>query len=87
MRQVDSLRTRRQGTNVFYRVTTPKINRACDTIREALDQLQQKKEVADSLNSASIGYEVYKKCFPLFFAVNAVLDLTEATMKYVKTLE
>ncbi len=54
MGQVDILRTRRQGTNVFHRVTNPKINRACDTIREVLiDQLQQKKEVADNYHSAS----------------------------------
>jgi DNA-binding transcriptional ArsR family regulator len=54
MRQVDILRTRRQGTNVFYRVTNPKINRACDTIREVLiDQLQQKKEVAENYQSTS----------------------------------
>jgi DNA-binding transcriptional ArsR family regulator len=54
MRQVDILRTRRQGTNVFYRVTNPKINIACDTVREVLiDQLQQKKEVAENYQSTS----------------------------------
>jgi ArsR family transcriptional regulator len=45
MRQAGILRTRKQGTSIFYSVTNPKINTACDTIREVLlDQLKSKHD-------------------------------------------
>jgi len=45
MRQAGILRTRKQGTSIFYNVTNPKINIACDTIREVLlDQLKAKHD-------------------------------------------
>jgi ArsR family transcriptional regulator, virulence genes transcriptional regulator len=47
MRQMGILRTRKQGTSIFYSVTNPKINQACDMVREVLlDQLRQKQELA-----------------------------------------
>ena len=36
MRQKGILKTRKQGTSIFYSVTNPKINQACDTVREVL---------------------------------------------------
>jgi len=45
MRQAGILRTRKEGTSIFYSVTNPKINVACDTIREVLlDQLKAKHD-------------------------------------------
>lgn len=47
MRQVGILTTRKQGTSIFYSVTNPKINQACDMVRDVLlDQLKQKQEFA-----------------------------------------
>ncbi len=49
MRQMGILKTRKQGTNIFYSVTNTKINQACDMVREVLlDQLNQKHELAQS---------------------------------------
>jgi len=49
MRQMGILKTRKQGTSIFYSVTNPKINQACDMIREVLlDQLRQKQELASN---------------------------------------
>jgi ArsR family transcriptional regulator, virulence genes transcriptional regulator len=51
MRQKGILKTRKQGTSIFYSVTNPKINQACDTVREVLlDQLNQRHELAQSLH-------------------------------------
>lgn len=48
MRQKQILETRRQGSNVYYRVSNPDINKACDMVRAVLlDQLRQKQELAD----------------------------------------
>ena len=45
MRQKGIVITRKQGTNIFYSVSNPKINQACDMVREVLlDQLRQKQE-------------------------------------------
>jgi ArsR family transcriptional regulator, virulence genes transcriptional regulator len=45
MRQKGIVITRKQGTNIFYSVSNPKINKACDMVREVLlDQLRQKQE-------------------------------------------
>jgi len=47
MRQKQILETRRQGSNVYYRVSNPDINKACDMVRAVLlDQLRQKQELA-----------------------------------------
>ncbi len=51
MRQKGILKTRKQGTSIFYSVTNPKINQACDIVREVLlDQLNQRRELAQSLH-------------------------------------
>ena len=47
MRQRDIVCTRKEGSNIYYRVASPKISRACDMIREVLlEQLSQKQELA-----------------------------------------
>jgi len=47
MRQKGILKTRKQGTSIFYCVTNPKINQACDIIRAVLlDQLNQRHELS-----------------------------------------
>jgi len=47
MRQRQIVKTRKQGSTVYYRVTSPKISQACDIMREVLiEQLSQKQEVA-----------------------------------------
>ena len=51
MRQKSILKTRKQGTSIYYSVTNPKINQACDTVREVLlDQLNQRHELAQSFH-------------------------------------
>lgn len=50
MRQMGILKTRKQGTSIYYSVTNPKINQACDMVREVLlDQLSQRHELSQSL--------------------------------------
>jgi ArsR family transcriptional regulator len=50
MRQIDILKTRKNGTSIYYSVTNPKINEACEIVREILsDQLNKKKELADKI--------------------------------------
>jgi ArsR family transcriptional regulator, virulence genes transcriptional regulator len=47
MRQKGIVKTRKQGTSIFYSVTDPKINEACDTIRGVLlNQLRQRQDLA-----------------------------------------
>ncbi|MCW4029223.1 MAG: metalloregulator ArsR/SmtB family transcription factor [Candidatus Bathyarchaeota archaeon] len=49
MRQNGIVKTRKQGTSIFYSVTDPKINVACDTIREVLiNQLRQSQDLASA---------------------------------------
>lgn len=49
MRQKGIVKTRKQGTSIFYSVTNPKINQACDMVREVLlDQLKQRQELANN---------------------------------------
>jgi ArsR family transcriptional regulator, virulence genes transcriptional regulator len=52
MRQKGIVTTRKQGTSIFYRVTDPKINQACDIVRQVLiDQLKQKHEIAKNFSA------------------------------------
>ena len=52
MRQVGILKTRKQGTSIYYRVTDPKINQACDIVRQVLiDQLKQKHNLAQNFQT------------------------------------
>jgi ArsR family transcriptional regulator, virulence genes transcriptional regulator len=47
LRQRQIVKTRKDGTNIFYRVSSPKISQACDMVREVLiEQLSQKQEIA-----------------------------------------
>jgi ArsR family transcriptional regulator len=47
MRQIGIVKTRKQGTSIYYSVTNPKINEACDTVRDILkDQLKKRQELA-----------------------------------------
>jgi DNA-binding transcriptional ArsR family regulator len=47
MRQRDIVITRKEGSNIYYRVASPKISQACDMVREVLiEQLTQKQEMA-----------------------------------------
>jgi DNA-binding transcriptional ArsR family regulator len=47
MRQRDIVLTRKEGSNIYYRVASPKISKACDMVREVLlEQLSQKQELA-----------------------------------------
>jgi ArsR family transcriptional regulator, virulence genes transcriptional regulator len=47
MRQRDIVLTRKEGSNIYYRVSSPKISQACDMVREVLlEQLSQKQELA-----------------------------------------
>ena len=51
MRQKGILKTRKQGTSIYYSVTNPKINQACDMVRAVLlDQLNQRHELAQSFH-------------------------------------
>ncbi len=51
MRQRAIVKTRKEGTNIYYRVASPKISQACDTMREVLlEQLNQKQEMAKSFS-------------------------------------
>lgn len=45
------VRPRREGTNVYYRLTDPKIVTACDLMHQILlDSLTENKELAERLN-------------------------------------
>jgi ArsR family transcriptional regulator len=47
MRQREIVKTRKSGSNIYYRVASPKISQACDMVREVLlEQLSQKQEMA-----------------------------------------
>jgi DNA-binding transcriptional ArsR family regulator len=49
MRQKGVVTTRKQATSIYYRVTDPKINQACDIVRQVLiDQLKQRQELAQN---------------------------------------
>jgi DNA-binding transcriptional ArsR family regulator len=50
MRQRQIVKTRKDGTNIYYRVASPKISQACDMVREVLlEQLSQREEIAKKL--------------------------------------
>jgi len=52
LRQRGIVKTRKQGASIFYGVFNPKINQACDIVREVLmDQLSQKQELASNYSS------------------------------------
>jgi DNA-binding transcriptional ArsR family regulator len=46
MRQKGIVRARREGLNVYYRLTSPKVIQACELMREVLlEQLADRREV------------------------------------------
>lgn len=46
MRQRDMVKTRKKGRSIYYRVSNPKINQACDIVREVLiEQLEEKQKL------------------------------------------
>ncbi len=50
MRQRQIVKTRKEGTNIYYRVASPKISQACDMMREVLiEQLSQRHELAKNI--------------------------------------
>ncbi len=52
MRQRQIVKTRKEGSSVYYRVTSPKISQACDIMREVLmEQLVQKQDVAKNYST------------------------------------
>ncbi len=47
LRQTQIVKTRKEGSNIYYRVTSPKISQACDMIREVLmEKLIHQQEMA-----------------------------------------
>jgi ArsR family transcriptional regulator len=51
MRQRQIVKTRKVGSNIYYRVANPKISQACDMIREVLlEQLNQRHEIAKTFS-------------------------------------
>ena len=50
MRQAQILKTRKQGANIYYSVAYPKINTACDLVRELLiESLGRRQELSKNL--------------------------------------
>jgi ArsR family transcriptional regulator len=49
MRMAGSVKTRRCGLNIYYRITSPKVIKACDLMREVL--LEQHSRTAKVLKS------------------------------------
>ncbi len=50
LRQRQIVKTRKDGTNIYYRVASPKISQACDMVREVLiEQLSQRQELAKNI--------------------------------------
>jgi ArsR family transcriptional regulator len=56
MRDKGVLESRKEGVNVFYRLASPKITRACRLMREVLlEGIQAKGELVQKLNDRSRG--------------------------------
>ncbi|MEJ2240820.1 MAG: metalloregulator ArsR/SmtB family transcription factor [Candidatus Bathyarchaeota archaeon] len=55
MRQRDMVKTRKKGTSIYYSVSNPKINQACDLVREVLlEQLQEKQKLIKKYHNNQI---------------------------------
>ena len=55
LRQAQILKTRKQGSNIYYSVAYPKINVACDLVRELLiESLERNQELSKNL-AAQLG--------------------------------
>lgn len=52
MRQKDIVKTRKKGTSIYYSVSNPKINQACDMVREVLlEQLGEKQKIVNKYST------------------------------------
>jgi ArsR family transcriptional regulator len=52
MRQKGILTTRREGMNIYYRISNPKVSQACELMREVLlEQLEEGQKMARRLSS------------------------------------
>lgn len=52
MRQAQILKTRKQGSNIYYSVAYPKINTACDLVRELLiESIGRRQELTKTLSA------------------------------------
>ena len=52
MRQTQILKTRKEGSNIYYSVAYPKINVACDIVRELLtESLKRRQELAKDFDT------------------------------------
>jgi DNA-binding transcriptional ArsR family regulator len=50
MRQIGIVKTRKQATCIFYSVSNPKINQACNMVREVMiDQLKKNQDLAGTI--------------------------------------
>ncbi len=50
MRQAQILKTRKQGSNIYYSVAYPKINTACDLVRELLiESIERRQKLTKTL--------------------------------------
>ena len=55
MRQRGIVEGRREAGQVYYRLTNPKIVKACDLMREVLlEQLERQRVIADKISSAVV---------------------------------
>lgn len=55
LRQRQIVKTRKAGSNIFYRVASPKITQACDMVRQVLlEQLTEKQKIARSYHPESV---------------------------------
>ena len=54
LRRKDIVTTRREGTNIYYKIANPKIIQACDIIREVLiEQLAEKEKLVKKIRKSS----------------------------------
>ncbi|MEJ2241197.1 MAG: metalloregulator ArsR/SmtB family transcription factor [Candidatus Bathyarchaeota archaeon] len=52
LRQREIVETRKDGSNIFYRLSSPKISKACDIVREVLlEQLNKRQEIMKNYSS------------------------------------
>ena len=52
MRQREIVKTRKDGSNIYYRVASPKISQACDMVRAVLiEQLSQRQDLAKTYST------------------------------------
>ena len=52
MRQRHIVKTRKDGSNIYYRAASPKINQACDMIQAVLiEQLSETQEIAKTYST------------------------------------